>query len=318
MKMCQDSESEQNDTNRVLLQIYHDRNNQLSNMLITLNGFILAFVSGIIAFMGSTFFSTTECFVIINSRVSILDSCNQNKVVPIIIGINVLIGVLILWRCFAHYIDDDIVSGYCNIIRCEEKLSVDKRLKLLCKLEKVEGTLKLDSLGSYRDKPFKTKIEIIEQLSRCKKMGYRGHYWFNVITIFTITALLISEAVLLRFLNIDDITLFIMGILGLLLTIMVFFYCGLCNLKFLSLENKNSLYKSLLMMFLLSCAAITLLFLFSLNAEFLKDLMWTVYFFAVKDIGIFVLLVYLVFCYAQSDPTNSDIEKITNPHNQDC
>jgi len=165
MKMCKDSESEKNDTNRLLLKIYHDRNNQLSNMLIALNGFILAFVSGMIAFMGSTFFSTTECFVIINSRVTILGSCDLNKVVPIIIGINVLIGMLILWRYYAHYIDDDIVSVYRNIIRCEEKLPVDQKLKLLCRLEKPEGTLKLNLLEFYHNKPFEKKIEIIEQLS---------------------------------------------------------------------------------------------------------------------------------------------------------
>lgn len=286
-------------------------------MLIALNGFILAFVSGIIAFMGSTFFSTTECFIIINSRVSILDSCDLNKVIPIIIGINVLIGVLILWRYYAHYIDDDIVSVYCNVIQCEEKLSVDKRLKLLCKLEKVEGTLKLNSLESYCHKPFEKKIEIIKQLSRCKKMGYRGHYWFNVITIFTVTALLISEAVLLRFLNIDNITLFIMGILGLSLATMVFFYCGLCKLRFLSRENKKSLYKILLVLCILVCLAIILPFLLSPNSEFLKVLIWTVYFIAVKDIGIFVSLAYLIFCYAHSDPTNSDIDNNQNL-NKDC
>ena len=278
-------------------------------MLIALNGFVLAFIAGVITFIGSTYFSGPDCIVVINSQILRGPSCSLEKITPAIIAINVLVVVLILWRFYSHYIDDDIVSGYQKVIRCEKELNVEETLTLLYTLEE-KGGLKLNTLDSYKGKSFEKKIKIIENLSTCKKMGYRGHYWFNAVAIFTLTGLLISEAVLLNFSDIVDTSLVIIGILGLFLIITVFFCCGLRKLRFLSWENRKSVCKILLVLCVIVGLATTLALL--LHSGFLKDVNWAVNLLVAKDIGIFLILAYLVCCYAHSNPTDNDIEKIIN------
>ena len=312
--------SNSKETARVMLQIYHERNNHLANMLIALNGFILAFIAGMLTFVGSTFFSSPQCVIFVHSCLISSDLSNSDKFIPLVIAINVVAIVMILWRFYAHYIDNDIVEGYKKIIRCEHNLGIhdDDKVSLLYSLENVDNNLGLKRLKSYEeiesrklslDKKFEEKMKIIDLLTKRKKMGYRGHYWFNVLTIFVISALLVIEAISLKFFIEDKIVLFIIGIFGLLLVVVVSFYCDLCQyLIFLSKDNKVHFTGYLIRIFFLTCITITFSFLISLNWENLYQIKWTIFLFAFKDIFIFMILAYLVFCYAHKDPTGEDIE----------
>lgn len=166
-----DEMKEKNETARTMLQIYHERNTQLANMLIALNGFMLAFISGLITFVGSTFFSSPQCVTnCVSSACSCSASDSSGKVWGILLVINIAIIVMILWRFYAHYIDNDIVNCYRKIIWFEHELTIDEKVTLLNSLEVTIPNLK----DKIQDLFFDEQFERISNLIQNKKFGERG------------------------------------------------------------------------------------------------------------------------------------------------
>jgi hypothetical protein len=116
-ELC-DIEDRYQENARIMLQIHHERSNQLANMLIALNGFMLAFIAALIAFVGGMYYSTNAI-------------STQERIIPLVIAVNIAIFVIIFWRMYSHYIDDDIVENYCKILRCEEIRKVEFDISLL-------------------------------------------------------------------------------------------------------------------------------------------------------------------------------------------
>jgi hypothetical protein len=139
--MGNDNYSDSNETKRVMLQIFHERSNQLANMLMALNGFMIVFIGGLITFAGSSVFSSPQCVTEVNEQAITCITNNSEKFIPLLIAINIAIIVVILWRFYAHYIDDDIVKQYCKIIRIEDSLRIrdlDKKITLRSQLNESE------------------------------------------------------------------------------------------------------------------------------------------------------------------------------------
>ena len=199
-----ESYSDSRETNRVLLQIYHERSNQLANMLIALNGFVLAFIGGLLTFAGSNYFSPPQCFVSTNCLLK-YGSCDQTQAPwVIIIAINIAIIVMIIWRYYAHYIDNDIASCYQKIFWFEHQVGVKPDLTLLCNFE--VKTLKLKKCKPYTayipnglcdDQKFEKRYEVFTKLNEKNLMGSRSQDHFDFLILFVVGSLLIIEIGLL-------------------------------------------------------------------------------------------------------------------------
>ena len=318
--------SDSKETNRVLLQIYHERSNQLANMLIALNGFILAFISGLLAFVGSTYFSAPACVVNCTSGISGIPACQVCELIqrsmPVIIAINISIVVLILWRFYAHYIDNDIVNCYRKILYCENELGVEYKITLLSNLERESGSPglkrletynKIESSGLSDGQKFKEKMELVDRLIQNKKMGDRGHFWFNFLTISLITVLLLIEAwfVSLTNLILDSNLLFYFGLFGSALIIFLSFYCGMKRcLNFLSIDNKIRLQKCLITIFIVVCLVLTIVsFVYPKSTDsFRFDIFSS--FFVIKNIVFFIIFGILIYCYVHKDPLDENITQV--------
>jgi hypothetical protein len=108
------------------------------------------------------------------------------------------IGLLLIWRYFAHYVDNDIAKTYVDVVKIEDRLGMPSNLSLY------ENNV--DSLTNYKNCGKGTqkhlllnqklkelcsnhKIKFFECLYEKKKMGYRGHKEWDVVAILIISLL---------------------------------------------------------------------------------------------------------------------------------
>lgn len=90
----------------------------------------------------------------------------QNALILSVISI----GLILIWRYFAHYIDNDIVNTYIDIIRIENLLGVPTELAMFDKF--VDDSLAPDQKRRLDNDQ---KIMFLEGLNKKKLMRYRGH-----------------------------------------------------------------------------------------------------------------------------------------------
>jgi len=97
----------------------------------------------------------------------------------------ITIGILLFWRYFAHYIDDDIASSYSRIMQLEKNLQVPQELSIYCGLIR-----KISKNGEFLTKannlPRDAKIKLIDHLLREKRLGYRGHDRWDLVAFVLI------------------------------------------------------------------------------------------------------------------------------------
>ncbi len=107
------------------------------------------------------------------------------------------IGLLLVWRYFAHYIDNDVTSYYSQILRFEKKLEIPKEFSIYPGVISriLESLNNKQLLENANELSLDQRIELIDQLYERKLMGYRGHdNWdfFAFFLIFLNTALFFS------------------------------------------------------------------------------------------------------------------------------
>jgi hypothetical protein len=202
-------------------------------MLVALNGFILAFIGGLLAFVGSSAFSNLQCNNV--SFVSLIPSGCLNPW-PVLIAINIAIFVLFLWRKYSHYIDDDIMETYCKILYCEKELPIDFNATLLKSI-----ALKYKPLPDILVKSNLTKDDILREYNflfeKFEKgdIPERGHKIFDRYTSFFIVCLTFVEIILVIFMNQCDF------FIGVILSIAIFGGWGLALLTYLMINQKKSI-----------------------------------------------------------------------------
>jgi hypothetical protein len=129
---------------RLLLPIFYQRMNELANIIHVSNGFILVFLGAVLAYNGG-----------------LTDKTNTS------LTISVCVGAIIMWRIYAHYVDNDIISTYGKIIECEKSLGIHGDMSLKNQIFK----------GFPNDDRIKIYI-------RERNVGYRGHFGLDVLAIF--------------------------------------------------------------------------------------------------------------------------------------
>jgi hypothetical protein len=97
----------------------------------------------------------------------------------------ITIGILFVWRVFAHYIDDDVASNYSRIMRSIFIGLIQGLTKNFCN---DNFRIEINTLSDDQ------RIELINQLHHEKQLGYRGHFWWDIFALFIID---ISVAILL-------------------------------------------------------------------------------------------------------------------------
>jgi hypothetical protein len=117
---------------------------------------------------------------------------------------SITIGILLIWRYYAHCIDDDIASNYSRIMRFEKKLLIPKELSIYCGLiKKILRPLKsqFKNFKTIEENAIKLdeneRIRFVNWLYDNKMMGYRGHrIWDHIafILIFLFTIISLSAA----------------------------------------------------------------------------------------------------------------------------
>jgi len=94
---------------------------------------------------------------------------NSNVIVYFAI---ITISILLLWRYFAHYIDDDIAGNYSKILQLEKNLEIPIECSIYPGvLEKISKKDESHKKGKIED----VNIKLIDQLWKEKQLGYRGH-----------------------------------------------------------------------------------------------------------------------------------------------
>jgi hypothetical protein len=97
--------------------------------------------------------------------------------------------LLLIWRSFAHYLDNDIAGIYPQVLQLEKELSIlPQKCSIFVGL--IRGLIKKFHSNKLQEKidtlSDDEKIEFIEQLCQNKRLGYRGHLWWDLITLLII------------------------------------------------------------------------------------------------------------------------------------
>lgn len=104
------------------------------------------------------------------------------------------IGLLLIWRYFAHYLDDDIVKTYLDIVKIENLMGIPSNLSLFENLiDKFQSTFLCTQKNPDEEffQSIKTlnpekKLAFLDCLIQEKKLGRRGHdLWDNLATLLS-------------------------------------------------------------------------------------------------------------------------------------
>jgi hypothetical protein len=126
---------------------------------------------------------------------SYIDATNKVNTLPFLAIISIFI--LLTWRCFAHYIDNDVASNYSRIMQFEKKLEVPQECSIFIGL--IRGLVKNFNNENLRleinNLCENQRIELINQLHQKNQLGYRGHFWWDIFALLIID---ISVAIFLQ------------------------------------------------------------------------------------------------------------------------
>ncbi len=123
---------------------------------------------------------------------------NGISMIPVLCIIS--IGLLIVWRYFAHNVDDDIAKNYSRILQIEKNLMISRECSIfngliISIISPIKGEFK-DEIK--RDEEFKRyeksvldlckdqRIKLVQLLYDNKKMGCRGHDIWDIVGFFLI------------------------------------------------------------------------------------------------------------------------------------
>jgi len=133
---------------------------------------------------------------------------NGIDMIPVLCLIS--IGLLLVWRYFAHYIDRNIASIYSHIMQLEKQLEIPRENSIFCGLIKkiidpMKKKLKPDKynsiLKSAMDLCKDQRIKLIETLEENHNLGYRGHNiwdWVSYIVIIGCLSGLVIKCVCIQ------------------------------------------------------------------------------------------------------------------------
>lgn len=174
---------------RFFFKDIEDRNNQMIAIMHQYTGYVIISISLIWTVISIVFTLAYE-----NKCLSI----SQIIGVLSVIALNSSIILLMVWRYYIHYVDNEIVKNYPRLICFEHALigfpitsncpSIFNQLvqKIPCWKEWFE---KHDTNWDYQ-------YYIIKQLVNSKRMGYRGHNLFDNITFYLCGVVFLIEVVL--------------------------------------------------------------------------------------------------------------------------
>jgi hypothetical protein len=91
------------------------------------------------------------------------------------------IGLISIWRYFAHYIDNDIARIYIEIVKAENRLGVPADLSFfnnfIRSLKKNQTKLEIDD---------NKKVKLLVDLCKNNLMGFRGHNKWDILALLLI------------------------------------------------------------------------------------------------------------------------------------
>jgi len=141
------------------------------------------------------------------------------------------IGLVLIWRFFAHFIDGDIAKIYIEIVRAENRLGVPDDLSFFNNFMK--SITKNQTIMHIDDD---LKVKLLEYLKNKNLMGFRGHEkwdFFAFLLIFLFTVSTIFQSIfntipifhphhLVEFIIISETALIVFSLLiGLVFTILI-------------------------------------------------------------------------------------------------
>jgi hypothetical protein len=97
------------------------------------------------------------------------------------------IGLVLVWRYFAHYIDDDIAKIYIEIVKSENRLGVPENLSFFYKFMKF--LTKNQKMVCINDD---AKVRLLEYLNKKELMGFRGHDKWDKFAAFLVFVFAVS------------------------------------------------------------------------------------------------------------------------------
>jgi hypothetical protein len=194
---------------RTLLQIYHERSNQLANIIHASNGLIITILVGVLAFAGS------------------VKNIQQNPSFITILIVIVVIS-LIAWRAFAHNVDNEIIQIYGKILCCEYRLNVPLRTSLLLSLiNKFPEAVNKKYLNELKEGNKVMLYSKMFALIKDRNVGDRGHRRLDLYALVLSLVLIIGGSLTILFPNIDTsffyfgIGFIIGGLFGCLIAIVI-------------------------------------------------------------------------------------------------
>lgn len=145
---------------------------------------------------------------------------------PLYIGVASSLSsiLLMLWRFYTRYIDSNIAGLYPDFLLCEGILSVPIAHGIggyLMRAVPAVSPILLDKGLTPEEKQ-----EGIAKLVKSKRIGRRGHLWFDVCTLFLILGMFVASVALLRHqLNHPITVACLIGIgIGFIFTLLQFFF----------------------------------------------------------------------------------------------
>jgi hypothetical protein len=128
------------------------------------------------------------------------------------------IGLLLIWRYFAHYIDNDIAKIYIDIVKTENQLEVPPYLSLFNNLVDTltnnkkcsKNSPQIDSLNQeIKQLCLDQKVRFFECLYENQKMGCRGHDRWDKVALIIITICSIGFILSIRYFEVSIIQFFL-------------------------------------------------------------------------------------------------------------
>jgi hypothetical protein len=289
---------------RLFFKDIEDRNNTMLTIMHQYTNYIVALLVGIWTIVG-TIYAQNSC---------------KDLSLFFIIAINLSVLLILFWRYYVHYIDNDIAKNYPRLIYFEEALLGFKVTPLKCSI--LTGLIKkwpVSLKNKITTKPIDQKYKIIENLVENKRIGYRGQLYFDITAFCLIGILLIFEITFSSHYLETNYFVLAMGLIVVDLIIFCAMLGELCQYKEKSNvennENKstNNKDKSLtkfcekFLKYLLPIIAIILIGLLIITLMVVGRDWFTDFILFSKDALFVLLIAYLYYCYMQRDPTKDNI-----------
>ena len=194
-----------------MITIMHQYTNYIIAILVGIWTVNISIASRLFYESNSTIFSLSNSFLIIFT-------------------INLSVILLILWRYYIHYIDNDIVKNYSRLVFFENALA---NFKSTPNEQTIFYNLTKDFPGwiewiKLKNPDWNEQYEAFCNLIKMKKMGPRGQEIFDKIAVYLIISLLFFEVVIYLQLLSNSLTIYKLEssliILGGGILVLIFFY----------------------------------------------------------------------------------------------